>query len=36
MFYTMTKLSFGSDIIFTKLIYFGKNDETFLWSNKNE
>ena len=32
----MTKLSFGSEIILTQLIYFGHNDETFLWSNKKE
>ena len=34
--FNMTKLLVGSDIIFTKLIYFFYDDETFLWSNKGE
>ena len=34
--FNMTKLLVGSDIIFTNLIYFFYDDETFLWSNKWE
>lgn len=34
--FNMTKLLVSSDIVFTKLIYFFYDDETFLWSNKGE